>query len=609
MLPSAQRHAARPRLRGTYIDDNGAVSWAALVLTIGLLVASVSVFVYYWTIISRDDRDSKALLAQRRAEFDALQQYIDSFPTECDCESLAFEFPTQFRDDEFAVFKASDQPDDDTMVEFFISGGEQTLIVRADVSGTIAYAADIPVYPTEFPDDEFRLLHHQDTTRQLAFDCSDIGTGSTVTLTFQDASGVIALLHKVLAVQTVFNDDVFAVKNDQNPSKRVQFSANMLNPNSTVTLTVPDESGTIALLANLSSSEDAMFPESIFSVFNAADSSKTVNISVSNLVTPGSTSVMGVQNRNGTIAYRDQILAFEDFDITESRNFPDVAHEGVSTLEALGATRVEVWLCGGGGAGVNQAWGSSPVMFRRGGGGSGSGFDGFVIENAAARFDRFECTIGEGGVWGHVLVNLTELGTGDPTILKGVPSLSVLYPIDLELIGWGGAPGNGAYGNISDERYGGSGAGNGVDGLTDGDLGGLPQTNGVAKVDPYAPRGIQQSGGFRYPWRSGSHGGGIGDGNFAWCLDQSYTCGAAPMIGGGMGGAPVGIPSLAGGGGFFGKGGDTVFEDPSNPAKDAAPNTCAGGGASYQSVSASDPDPMVTGRGGSGRIYLRVWYI
>lgn len=47
-----------------------------------------------------------------------------------------------------------------------------------------------------FPDDEFRIVNVTDTSKQLAFDLSAIATGTTRTVTMPDASGTVALLER-----------------------------------------------------------------------------------------------------------------------------------------------------------------------------------------------------------------------------------------------------------------------------------------------------------------------------------------------------------------------------------------------------------------------------
>lgn len=47
-----------------------------------------------------------------------------------------------------------------------------------------------------FPDDEFRIVNATDASKQLAFDLSAIATGTTRTVTMPDASGTMALLER-----------------------------------------------------------------------------------------------------------------------------------------------------------------------------------------------------------------------------------------------------------------------------------------------------------------------------------------------------------------------------------------------------------------------------
>jgi len=588
------------------------LSWTALTIAGTILAAAVIVFAILWAGLARANRNSEKLFDQRQTEFNNLLDFIDDFPTECDCNGTNFGLATTFPDDEFAVFYSGD-PSNETQIVFDVTtfsspSTNYTLYVR-NISGIIAYLSDVPTYPTTFADDEFAVVHYLDNSKQVMFDCSLIVSGSTVVLTIQDASGTIAYLSDIVPQHTVFIDDVFAVQNAANPTKEVQLDASGLTSPSTVVMTVQDASGTIAYLEDLPSAS-GQFSETEFEVFHVSDSTRIVKLNVSALVTPGSTTTMTVQDKNGTIAYVDQRVSFDDYDITADRLFPDIANEGVETLAELGATRIEVWLCGGGGGSLEAFFSNLPPGITAGflnAGGSGAGFDGFVIENTAQRFERFNCTIGAGGIFGTGMgsdpnVSDLDITNGGTTILEGIPLVLNSSMSELKLEGYGGTGSPGA--NYT-SFYGGRGGSNGgpsqafLDG-DPGDLGGLAGSSGIGT--PFPNPGTSVPGGFRYPWRAGSHGGSLASPQTTCNPDTSggdiaiARCPPAPFIGGGSGGAPFNGTITGfdgenleggGGGGMFGPGGDS--------GSDAEPNTCAGGG--------------MFGNGGSGRIYLRVWKI
>jgi hypothetical protein len=582
------------RTDGTaYTDQNGALSWTMLVILGSMLVFSGIVFVILWTQLSEANRDTQKFIDRRMLDRQELEDFLDAFPTECDCDGVNFTFSTTFPDDEFVVFHAGD-PTEETLIVFDVTtfstpGVFHTVSVRNE-SGFIAYLHDIPVYPTAFADDEFMLVHHLDNSKELVIDASDVLLASTVVLTFQDKSGEVAYLADIQPQHTVFKDDVFAVYNAADPTKEVQLYVGGLDPGMTVVMTVQNASGTIAYLANVTALQPD-FDETEFMVVNTADPSKVVRLNVSALVSPGSTTTMTVQDKNGTIAYVDQVAVFTDYDITESRMFPDMANEEVETLAELGATRVEVWLCGGGGGGLSISLCPGDICAPvRNGGGSGAGFDRFVIEYASDRFTQFNCTIGEGGVPISGIEEPTAAqlapGVGGTTVLEGIPNPSALVASGLLLEGFGGSnqeldtslPGNmNPYGGV-----GGSNGGPSVEGSRpSGDLGGLPGAVGLTIGSGAI---IATPGGVRYPWRAGSHGGSSAT-RFTTCF-PGVVCPPSPFNGGGDGGLSSGT-DVGGAGGMFGRGGSSS----ANPAD----NSCAGG--------------WRGGPGGSGRIYLRVWTI
>tara|TARA_R100000008_G_scaffold1419_2_gene1172 strand:+ start:8955 stop:10382 length:1428 start_codon:yes stop_codon:yes gene_type:complete len=92
-------------------------------------------------------------------------------------------------------------------------------------------------------DDGFRVRDNTDNTKQLAFECSSIATGTTRTLTIPDQSGTIAL---VGGGATEFLDNVFRVQDNADNSKELAFECSGISSSTTRTMTVPNENGTIS---------------------------------------------------------------------------------------------------------------------------------------------------------------------------------------------------------------------------------------------------------------------------------------------------------------------------------------------------------------------------
>ena len=92
-------------------------------------------------------------------------------------------------------------------------------------------------------DDGFRVRDNSDNTKQLAFECSSIATGTTRTLTIPNQSGTIAL---VGGGSTEFLDNVFRVQYNADNTKELAFECSGISSSTTRTMTVPNENGTIS---------------------------------------------------------------------------------------------------------------------------------------------------------------------------------------------------------------------------------------------------------------------------------------------------------------------------------------------------------------------------
>jgi len=92
-------------------------------------------------------------------------------------------------------------------------------------------------------DDGFRVRDNSDATKQLAFECSGIASGTTRTLTIPNASGTIALEG---GGTTEFADNVFRVNDNSDATKQLAFECSEISGSTTRTMTVPNENGTIS---------------------------------------------------------------------------------------------------------------------------------------------------------------------------------------------------------------------------------------------------------------------------------------------------------------------------------------------------------------------------
>jgi hypothetical protein len=92
-------------------------------------------------------------------------------------------------------------------------------------------------------DDGFRVRDNTDNTKQLAFQCSGIASGTTRTITIPDQSGTLAL---VGGGSTEFLDNVFRVQDNADASKELAFECSGISSSTTRTMTVPNANGTIS---------------------------------------------------------------------------------------------------------------------------------------------------------------------------------------------------------------------------------------------------------------------------------------------------------------------------------------------------------------------------
>ena len=118
-----------------------------------------------------------------------------------------------------------------------------TAVALGATAASIAGVTSITSAAVVTDDDGFRVRDNSDSTKQLAFQCSSIATGTTRTLTIPDQSGTIAL---VGGGATEFLDNVFRVQDNADNSKELAFECSGISSSTTRTMTVPNENGTIS---------------------------------------------------------------------------------------------------------------------------------------------------------------------------------------------------------------------------------------------------------------------------------------------------------------------------------------------------------------------------
>lgn len=103
----------------------------------------------------------------------------------------------------------------------------------------------------EFFDDLLAIKDNADPTKRAVFQASGINTGTTRTFTLPNQSGTIALLTDITATGS-FLDTVFDLHDEADATKIAMFQTSGITTGTTRTFTLPDATGTLALTADLS---------------------------------------------------------------------------------------------------------------------------------------------------------------------------------------------------------------------------------------------------------------------------------------------------------------------------------------------------------------------
>ena len=159
---------------------------------------------------------------------------------------------TTFLDSEFAV-QRFDSITRQVMFDLSgISDATTRILSIQDASGTIAYLTDIPIQPSVFLDNAFGVVNLIDGSKQVMLNCTGINDFTTRVMSVQDANGTIAYLSDITSgVEPPFSDDVFIVYLAATPSARTQLEVGGLSANTTVVMSIQDASGIIAYLADI----------------------------------------------------------------------------------------------------------------------------------------------------------------------------------------------------------------------------------------------------------------------------------------------------------------------------------------------------------------------
>ncbi len=214
--------------------------------------------------------------------------YLYTVPDKNGTLALLSDIPTSFSD---AVFFLYHDLDDTKQAHFDVSlltTNTSQLFSFPDQSGTLALLGDIP---TSFSDAEFFLYHDLDDTKQAHFDVSLLTTNTSQIFSFQDQSGVLALLSDI---KTSFSDAEFFLYHPLDAGKQAHFDVSFLSPNTSRVYSYPDLSGTFALTTgNQTLSSKTLLEATITSNTNVVHASHLrtlttpVDVSLATAPTPG----------------------------------------------------------------------------------------------------------------------------------------------------------------------------------------------------------------------------------------------------------------------------------------------------------------------------------
>lgn len=307
---------------------------------------------------------------------------------------------TTFLDNAFAV-----QRFDSTtrQVMFDLSGlslSTTRILTIQDASGTIAYLTDIPIQPSVFLDDAFGVVNLIDDSKQVMLNCSGIAPFTSQVMSVQDKNGTIAYLSDITSgVLPPFSDDVFIVYLAGNPSARTQLQISGLSANTTVVMSVQDASGVIAYLGDILQIVEVLvttnrnFPdvgnEGVATLAELGDLSHIEISLCGGGGSGGATGDAGAGGGGGSGGGFENFMILEPDDkfthfevapgfggITPGFGvFPTSGNETtVLGVSASGFTLQLIGYGGGGGASSSGSFGGSPA--RTGGAGGGGGGNG-----------------------------------------------------------------------------------------------------------------------------------------------------------------------------------------------------------------------------------------
>jgi len=156
----------------------------------------------------------------------------------------------------------------------------------------------------DFSDADFRIFNDADANKIVAFDASAITSGQTRTFALPDGDGILARISDIPVVSGTFADDAFAVTDNVDPTKILNFQIAGITTATTRTATWPDKDGVVAMLSDITTPGNT-FNDSLFRIFGNVDNSKLIAFEADTFITTATTRTITMIDEDLVILGRD----------------------------------------------------------------------------------------------------------------------------------------------------------------------------------------------------------------------------------------------------------------------------------------------------------------
>jgi hypothetical protein len=202
----------------------------------------------------------------------------------------------------------------DTIVQMTIPSESGMIATRQYVTDTaIQTATQIvsdAIETAQFFDNAFTIQNRVDSTKRVQFNVSTLTTNSTRILTIPNESGTLVTEHAAQSItnKSFVSNSCFFV-GYPNASRKVYFNVEMISPNTTREICIPDESGTMATTdtAQIFSNKSFKCDQCFF--VNPGDSNRRVYFNVYT-ISQNTTREIIIPDASGTMATTDTAQYF-----------------------------------------------------------------------------------------------------------------------------------------------------------------------------------------------------------------------------------------------------------------------------------------------------------